>query len=59
MNFQILRRSYVTEFSDAEEDPAVRAKMAGHSVDVHENEYRQLKPDILKRAAAKMDKHLQ
>jgi integrase len=59
VNFQILRRSYVTEFSDAEEDPAVRAKMAGHSVDVHENEYRQLKPDILKRAAAKMEKHLQ
>ncbi len=59
VNFQILRRSWVTELSEAESDPAIRAQMAGHSVDVHENEYRQAEPDVLKRAAAKMDKHLQ
>jgi integrase len=59
VNFQILRRSWVTELAEAEGDPSIRAKMAGHSVDVHENEYRQAKPDVLKRAAEKMDKRLQ
>ncbi len=41
VNFQILRRSWVTEFSQVESDAHVRAQIAGHSVDVHENEYRQ------------------
>ena len=37
VNFQVLRRTWVTEFSVAEKDPCVRAQLGGHSVDVHEN----------------------
>jgi len=59
VNFQVLRRTWVTEFSEAERDPNVRAQLAGHSVDVHENEYRQAQPAVLKRAMKKLDKRLQ
>lgn len=59
VNFQVLRRTWVTEFSEAEKDPNVRAQLAGHSVDVHENEYRQPQAAVLKRAMRKMDKRLQ
>ena len=59
VNFQVLRRTWVTEFSESNTDPAIRAKIAGHSVDVHENEYRQVKPDVLQRAVAEMEKRLQ
>jgi integrase len=59
VNFQVLRRTWVTEFSEAERDPNVRAQLAGHSVDVHENEYRQAQPAVLKRAMRKLDKRLQ
>ena len=58
VNFQVLRRTWVTEFSEAERDPKVRAQLAGHSVDVHENEYRQALPAVLKRAMRKLDKRL-
>jgi integrase len=59
VNFQVLRRTWVTEFSQVESDPNVRAQLAGHSVDVHENEYRQTQPAVLKRAMRKLDKRLQ
>jgi integrase len=59
VNFQVLRRTWVTEFSEVERDPHVRAQLAGHSVDVHENEYRQAKPAVLKRAMRKLEKRLQ
>lgn len=59
VNFQILRRTWVTEFSEVEKDPNVRAQLAGHSVDVHENEYRQAQPAVLKRAMRKLDRRLQ
>ena len=36
-----------------------RSKLAGHSVDVHENEYRQGKPEALKRAMNKLGERLQ
>ena len=38
INFLILRLTWVTEFSQAEKDSAVRSQLAGNSVDVHENE---------------------
>jgi hypothetical protein len=41
VNYQILRRTWVTEFSVVEEDPFVRAQIAGHGVDVRQNDYRQ------------------
>jgi integrase len=59
VNFQVLRRTWVTEFSEVEKDPNVRAQLAGHSVDVHENEYRQAQPAALRRAMRKLDKRLQ
>lgn len=59
VNFQILRRSWVTEFSQVEDDPHVRARLGGHSVDVHENEYRQSKTDALRLSMDKLGKHLQ
>lgn len=58
-NFQVLRRTWVTEFAEVERDPNVRAQLGGHSVDVHENEYRQAQPAVLKRAMRKLDKRLQ
>jgi|SRR5579871_448722 len=59
VNFQVLRRTWVTEFGEVERDPHVRAQLAGHSVDVHENEYRQSQPEVLKRAMRKLEKRLQ
>lgn len=59
VNFQVLRRTWVTEFGEAEHDPHVRAQLAGHGVDVHENEYRQSQPAVLKRAMRKLEKRLQ
>ena len=59
VNFQVLRRTWVTEFSEAERIPNVRAQLAGHSVDVHENEYRQAQPAELKRAMKKFEKRCQ
>lgn len=58
-NFQVLRRTWVTELSQTETDPKVRAELAGHSVDVHENEYRQPDSDVLKRAMQNLGKRLQ
>jgi integrase len=59
VNFLILRRTWVTEFSQAEKDSAVRSQLAGHSVDVHENEYRQPDPVALRKAIKKLEKRLQ
>lgn len=57
--FQVLRRTWVTEFSAAEKDPAIRAQIAGHTVDVHENEYRQPDAVALRKAMKKLEKRLQ
>lgn len=57
--FQVLRRTWVTEFSEAEKDPTVRAQLAGHTVDVHENEYHQPQTSALRRAMKKLEKRLQ
>jgi len=59
INFLILRRTWVNEFSKTEKDATVRAQLAGHSVDVDENEYRQPQPEVLKRAMRRFEKRLQ
>jgi integrase len=59
INFQVLRRTWVTQCAEAEKDPKVRAQLAGHSVDVSENEYRQPDADVLRRAMRKLDERLQ
>jgi integrase len=59
VNYQILRRSWVTEFSEVEDDAYIRATLAGHSVDVNQNEYRQDKIKALRRSMDKLGEHLQ
>lgn len=59
VNYQILRRTWVTEFAAVEKDPHVRAQLAGHSVDVSENQYRQGKPDRLRESMDKWGDRLQ
>lgn len=59
VNFQVLRRTWVTEFSQVEDDPHVRAQLAGHNVDVHQNEYRQGKIEVLRNSMEKFGKHVQ
>lgn len=56
VNFQVLRRTWVTDLAEVEKDPKIRAQLAGHSVDVHENEYRQPRIADLKEAMEKLDK---
>jgi integrase len=50
VNFQVLRRTWATEFDPDGTNPHTRAALAGHSVDVSENVYRQTKPEDLRRA---------
>jgi integrase len=59
VNFQVLRRTWVTEFSQVERDPNVRAQLAGHSVDVDANVYNQPQAAVLRRSMKRMGKHLQ
>jgi integrase len=59
VNFQVLRRTFVTELGEDEPDPLVRATLAGHSVNVSENEYRQAKPEALRRAMDRLGERLQ
>jgi integrase len=41
VNFQVMRRTAANNLKLVEDDPRIRADIMGHSVDVHENEYRQ------------------
>jgi integrase len=58
-NFQILRRTWVNKVDEVEKDPVIRAQLAGHSVDVHENVYRVPQPHLLKRTMKKVGRSLQ
>ena len=58
-NFQVLRRSWVTLLPEVEKDPKIRAQLAGHSVDVSENEYRQPNAEALRRTMSKLGERLQ
>jgi integrase len=59
LNFQILRRTWETEFDLDGKNPHTRAALAGHSVDVSENVYRQTKPEDVRRAVDDWSKRLQ
>ena len=58
VNFQVLRRTWVTEIGGVEKDATIRAQLAGHSVNVQENEYRQAQPAALKRTMRRLEKRL-
>jgi integrase len=59
LNAQVLRRTWVTEFSKDESDPRVRAAIGGHSVDVHTNEYYQPDLKTKRQAMDRLGKRLQ
>jgi integrase len=59
VNFQSMRRTSATELGQAEPDARVRADMMGHSVDVHENEYRQAPIEAKRRAKRSLEGRLQ
>lgn len=59
VNFQAMRRSWVTAFAAVERDPNVRAQLAGHSVDVSENTYRQPVVEVLDQAMSKVSDLIQ
>jgi len=58
VNYQALRRTWVSQMAEAERDPKIRAALAGHSVDVSENEYRQPDLERLETAMRKLDRRL-
>jgi integrase len=59
LTFQILRRTWETEFDEGGTNPHTRAALAGHSVDVSENVYRQAKAEDRRRAVDDWSKRLQ
>lgn len=59
VNFQSMRRTSATELGQAEPDARVRADLMGHSVDVHENQYRQAPIEAKRRAKRNLEDRLQ
>ncbi len=59
VNFQVMRRTSATELGQVEGDARVRAEIMGHSVDVHENQYRQAPKEAKQRAMKKLGERLQ
>ena len=55
-NYQVLRRTWVTHIAEAERDATIRAKLAGHSVEVHENVYRQPDASAMRKAMRRLEK---
>lgn len=41
INFRAMRRTFGNKLAEVEKDAKVRAELMGHSITVHENEYRQ------------------
>jgi integrase len=59
VNFQAMRRTSATELGQVENDARVRAEIMGHSVNVHENEYRQAPKEAKQRAMKRLGERLQ
>jgi len=58
-NFQVMRRTFGNKLAEVEKDAKVRAELMGHSVTVHENEYRQAPLKAKQRAMKKLGERLQ
>jgi len=58
VNYQVMRRTFGNQLAEVEKDPKVRAELMGHSITVHENEYRQAplkaKQDAMKRLGKRL-----
>jgi integrase len=59
VNFQVMRRTFGNKLAEVEKDPKVRAELMGHSVTVHENEYRQAPLKVKQEAMKRLGKRLQ
>lgn len=59
VNFQVMRRTFGNKLAEVEKDPKVRAELMGHSVTVHENEYRQAPLKRKQEAMKRLGKRLQ
>jgi integrase len=59
VNFQAMRRTFGTKLAEVEGDAKVRAELMGHSVTVHENEYRQASAKAKQRAMKRIGDLLQ
>ena len=55
-NYQSLRRTWVNHISEVERDSTVRAQLAGHTVDVSENVYRQPDTRSMQRAMRRLER---
>jgi integrase len=58
-NFQVMRRTFGNKLAEVEKDAKVRAELMGHSVAVHENEYRQAPLKAKQRAMKRLGERLQ
>jgi integrase len=58
-NFQVMRRTFGNKLAEVEKDAKVRAELMGHSVTVHENEYRQAPLKAKQRAMKRLGDRLQ
>jgi len=58
-NFQVMRRTFGNKLAEVEKDAKVRAELMGHSVTVHENEYRQAPLKAKQRAMKRLGERLQ
>ena len=59
VNFQVMRRTFGNKLAEVEKDPKIRAELMGHSVTVHENEYRQAPMKSKQQAIKRLGKSLQ
>jgi integrase len=59
VNFQAMRRTTATQLGQVEDDARIRAEIMGHSVNVHENEYRQAPKEAKQRAMKRLGDRLQ
>lgn len=59
VNFQVMRRTAANNLKEVERDPRVRADIMGHSVNVHENEYRQSSMKEKRRAMRRLGERVQ
>lgn len=59
VNFQVMRRTFGNKLAEVEKDAKVRAELMGHSIAVHENEYRQASLKEKQKAMKKLGDRLQ
>ena len=59
VNFLVMRRTFGNKLAEVEKDAKIRAELMGHSVTVHQNEYRQASLKSKQQAMKRLGKRLQ